>query len=104
MSTYVFAYHGGSMPESEEAAQQVMADWMAWLQGLGEDVLDGGAPVGLAITLHPDGQVVRDGGANPLSGYSLVRAESEEDAVAKARGCPHLRDGGTIEIAEAVEM
>ena len=44
------------------------------------------------------------GGANPASGYSLIAATSLEDAHAKARGCPLLKNGGSIEIAEAFDM
>jgi len=47
---------------------------------------------------------VSGGGANPASGYSLISASNLEDAHSKARGCPLLKAGGTIEIAEAFDM
>jgi hypothetical protein len=42
--------------------------------------------------------------ANPASGYSLIEASDLDDALAKAKGCPHLQGNGTIEIAETFDM
>jgi hypothetical protein len=54
--------------------------------------------------VHPDGSVTDDGGSNPASGYSLIEASDLDDALAKAKGCPHLQGNGTIEIAETFDM
>ncbi len=104
MPKYIFAYHGGKMPETEEEGALVFAQWMNWLDGLGDAVVDGGNPVGPSSTLHPDGSLTCDGGANPLSGYSLISAENIEAATEIARGCPILEAEGSVEIAEAVDM
>ena len=47
--------------------------------------------------------VTDDGGSNPLSGYSVVQADSKEAAIELAKSCPHL-DHGTIEVAEMMKM
>jgi hypothetical protein len=60
--------------------------------------------VGKSSTVHPDGSVTNDGGSNPASGYSLIEASDLDDALAKAKGCPHLQGAGTIEIAETFDM
>jgi hypothetical protein len=60
--------------------------------------------VGMGDIRRRSGIESRDGGANPVSGYSLVEASSLEDAHLKAKGCPLLEAGGTIEIAEAMDM
>ena len=104
MPKFVFAYHGGDMPETEEEGQQVMAEWMAWFEQMGTAVIDGGNPVGPSSTVHPDGSVTADGGSNPLSGYSLIAADDLDTAVALAKNCPILKAQGTIEIAEAIDM
>ena len=104
MPGYIFAYHGGKMPETEEEGARVMAQWEAWLGGMGTAALDPGNPVGPSSTVHPDGSVSCDGGANPLSGYSLVSADSIDHATEIAKGCPILEAGGSVEIAEIVEM
>ncbi|MDH3388872.1 MAG: YciI family protein [Gammaproteobacteria bacterium] len=104
MPKFIFAYHGGKMPETEEEGARVMAEWMAWFENMGTAVVDGGNPVGPSSTLHSDGSVSCDGGPNPLSGYSLVNAESIEQATELARGCPILKAAGSVEIAETFEM
>ena len=104
MAKYVFIYHGGKMPETQEEGEKVMAQWMSWLAGMGEAVVDGGNPVGMSSTVHSDGSVTSDGGANPTSGYSLVQADSLDAALALAKGCPILQAEGTVEVAEAIDM
>ena len=51
-----------------------------------------------------DGSVADNGGSNPVSGYGLFEAAGLDDAIAKARGCPILADGGSVELAEALDM
>lgn len=104
MAKFVFVYHGGKMPETEEEGAQVMAEWQAWLGGMGAAVIDGGAPVGPSSTVNSDGSVSDNGGANPTSGYSLISADSIEQAIAQAKGCPILKAEGSVEVAEAMDM
>lgn len=104
MAKFIFAYHGGGRPETPEAGAEMMQKWNAWLDGLGAAALDRGQPVGMSKTVSASG-VADDGGANPLSGFSLVEADSIDDAVEMAKGCPHLEMGnGTIEVAELMQM
>jgi hypothetical protein len=104
MAKYLFVYHGGKPPANPQEVQEVMNAWGAWFGGLGPAVIDGGNPVGKSYTVKPDGSLVDNGGANPASGYSLIEASSIEDAHAKAKGCPLLKTGGTIEVAQAMDM
>ena len=44
-------------------------------------------------------------GANTaITGYGLFEASDLDDALAKAKGCPILSAGGSIEVAEAIDM
>ena len=104
MAKYLFVYHGGKMASNPQERQEAMNAWGAWFGGLGAAIVDGGNPVGESYTVKADGSLVRDGGANPASGYSLIEAASIEDAHAKAKGCPLLKNGGTVEIAQAMDM
>ena len=88
MAKYLFVYHGGENPKSDEEAAEVMDAWGNWLGSMGSAVVDGGNPVGQSSTVHPDGSVTNDGGANPASGYSLVEASSLEDAHRESEGLP----------------
>ena len=104
MAKYLFVYHGGSHPESKDAQAKVMAAWGEWFGSMGKAVINGGNPVGKSWTVKSNGSVAKDGGANPVSGYSLIEAKDYEEAAAKAKGCPLLASGGSVEIAEAMDM
>ena len=104
MPKYVFAYHGGSMPETEEEQAEVMATWGAWFESMGAAVVDAGNPIHETRTVASDGSSSDGGGANPLNGYSLLTADSIDAAVKLAGGCPVLGAGGSVEVAETMEM
>ena len=104
MAKYLFVYHGGSHPQSKEEQAKVMNAWGQWFGSMGSAVIDGGNPVGKSTTVKSNGTVVKDGGANPASGYSLIEAKSLDEVIAKAKGCPILASGGSIELAETIDM
>ena len=104
MAKYLFVYHGGKNPESEAEVAEVLDSWGAWFGSMGTAVVDGGNPVGMSSTVNEDGSVTDNGGSNPATGYSLIEAPDLDDALAKARGCPILSAGGTVELAEAIDM
>jgi hypothetical protein len=104
MAKYLFVYHGGNTASNPTDMKALMDAWGTWFGSLGAAVIDGGNPVGPSSTVKPDGTLVSGGGSNPASGYSLIEASSLEDAHKKASGCPLLKAGGTIEIAQAMDM
>src|SRR5260221_14751627 len=99
MPNYVFAYHASKRPENPG---QHMAKWKAWVAGLGDALVNPGIALGKSKTVSGAG-VAEGGGPNPLSGFSIVKADSIDAAIVLARGCPHL-DFGTIEVAEDMQM
>mgnify|MGYP000412735545 CR=1 FL=1 len=103
MPKFIFAYHGGKAPETPEEGEKVMAQWRAWFESLGSAVVDPGHPLGMSKTVSSSG-VTDDGGANPISGFSLINAADIDKAAEMAKGCPMLSDGGSVEIAEAFDM
>ena len=103
MQKYLLAYHGGKQFESKEEGQAHMQAWMAWMNGLGDAVVDAGMPVGPSVTVSSEG-VSNDGGPNPLSGITVVQAESIEAAIEMAKACPHINIGGSIEVAPDMMM
>ncbi len=103
MPNYVLAYHGGKTPESPEEGAEQMAKWNAWVGGLGDAVVNPGTPLGKPKTVSSGG-VSDDGGSNPLLGFSIVKADSMDAALEMAKACPTLEIGGTIEVAEVMEM
>ena len=103
MPNYMFAYHGGRKPESPEEGAEMMTKWKAWIADLGDAMVNPGTPMGMSKTVSSGG-VTDDGGPNPLSGYSILAADSMDAALEIAKGCPFLAMGGTIEVAQAMEM
>lgn len=104
MPKFLLAYHGGGMPETEEEGAKAMALWQAWFEKDGPAFVDGGNPVGLSKTVNASG-VADDGGANPVSGYSIIQADDMANALSIAEGCPMVVDGsGSCEVAEIVEI
>jgi len=104
MAKYLMVYHGGSHPQSKEEQAKVMAAWGQWFGSMGKAVIDGGNPVGPSVTVRSNGTVAKDGNANPATGYSLIEAASMDDALAKAKNCPLLAAGGSVEVAQAMDM
>ena len=106
MAKYLFVYHmnGAKAPSDPAEQKKAMDAWGAWFGAMGAAVIDGGNPVGKSSTVKPDGSLVDGGGANPVAGYSLIEASSLQDAHKKAKGCPMLAGGGTIEIAQTLDM
>ncbi|MGI9356140.1 MAG: YciI family protein [Rhizobiaceae bacterium] len=103
MTKFIYAFHGGAMPETPEEGEKVMAAWRSWMESLGDAMIDPGAPVGMSKTVTPGG-VSDDGGSNPLSGYTVVNAANIDEAVEMSKGCPILESGGSIEVAECMDM
>jgi len=104
MAKYLFVYHGGENPKTEAEVAEVLDAWGSWMGAMGAAVIDGGNPVGKSSTVNPDGSVESNGGTNPATGYGLFEAASLEDAIAKAKGCPILPSGGSVELAECIDM
>lgn len=99
MSNYLFIYRGGTTPDSPEEGARVMQAWTDWLGGLGEAVIDPGNPVSQVRIVAANGSV-SDGGGNPCTGYSVIKADSLDAAVAIAKGCPGLQSNTSVEVAE----
>ncbi len=105
MADYLLLYSGGSMPESEAEQAAVMKAWDDWMHNLGGALKDGGNPfTPAAKSISSDG-AVKDGPAGSMaSGYSIITADSLDDAVNKAKGCPVLQGGAQISVFETFQV
>jgi hypothetical protein len=74
-----------------------MAARQEWLGGMGDAVVDWGAPFGASAA-------VNGGGLSGLTGYSIVTAEGVDEAVRMAEGCPIFARGVGVEVYETMEM
>jgi hypothetical protein len=103
MARYFLAYiGGGGMAPTPEEQEKVMAAWGAWMGGLGQKLVDPGAPVMGKTSVTGGGSA--EGTTSGFGGWSVVNADSLEDAEAAARSCPHIAAGGTVEVSEVIEM
>lgn len=103
MPSYLLAYTGGSMPETEQAQAAVMSAWESWFTALGEAVADPGNPFGTSASIAPDGSI-GGAGSSHLTGYTILKADSLSAAVDLAKGCPVLAGGAAIEVYEIVPV
>jgi hypothetical protein len=105
MANYLLLYSGGSMPESEAEQQAVMAAWGAWYDKLGGALVDAGNPfTQMAKSISSDGKV-SDGPAGTMaSGYTIIKADSLDEAAALARGNPVLQGGAQITVFETFNV
>ena len=103
MNDYVFVYRGGHDFGSPEEGAKHMAKWGAWADGLGDASVNRGSPFSKSKTVSSGG-VSDDGGSSPLTGYSIVKAKTLDAALEMAKACPHLDIGGSIVVAEVMEM
>ena len=103
MSQYVIVYIGGNPPSNPEEGKQHFSKYMKWLSSLGDSAVSHANPLGNTHTINFDGTVVK-GGKSSMSGYTIVKADSLDDAISMAKNCPFLDIGGTLEVSELMQM
>ena len=105
MPKYIIAYKGGAKkPSTKEEGAAHMKKWQSWMAGLGDAILNApGTPLGKSMLVSPSG-VSEDAGANALEGYLLVKADDMDAALEIAKSDPYVSMGGTIEVAQIMEM
>jgi YCII-related domain len=75
-------------PSAEAAAA-----WQNWFESLGDALVDPGNAV-----LDDRGVAGAAATPLPLGGYTIVNAETLEEAIRIARGCPAVSEGGAVEV------
>jgi hypothetical protein len=101
MKSYILAYFGEPKFDGPEQAAAQRKRWEAWVDALGDAVVDPGTPLGRPKTVSASGVV--DDGASRLLGFSIVKATSIDVAIGFAKVCPYLEQG-TIDVAEIMRM
>ena len=100
MTKYVFIYHAPMTPEdaappSQEEMDAVMGEWNAWAGKVGERMVDFGTPLAGGVRVTTDGTSPSD---REVAGYSIIEADSKDDALELAKVDPHLHMPGGCEI------
>ena len=86
------------MPENPE---EHPVKFMEWVSDLGEAVVMPGMPLGRTKVVSADG--VSDEGVTQLTGFSIVEADSLEEAVEMTKTCLHLAMS-PVEVVEMKQM
>lgn len=102
MTNFVLIYNGGSgVGMSEEEQQAIMAEWGAWYGELGDAIVDGGNPFGSSKNVGATG--VSDG-TGTATGYTVISADSLDDAAEKVKNHPHIKHGGEVSVYETFQV
>ncbi|MDB5163758.1 MAG: hypothetical protein JWS12_376 [Candidatus Saccharibacteria bacterium] len=98
MGKYVFLYYAGKSDGGSNEA------WGAWFEKLGDKLIDPGNPFndgGQAVSAEG----VMDVREQPVTGYSIVKADSMKTALEIAQGCPLVTGkDGAVCVYEALPM
>jgi hypothetical protein len=86
MQRFLLLYSGPPTPPTATHER-----WPAWFNKVGGALVDIGSPMANGVVLHPDGST--SGDADPLRGYSLIEAESRDEALELLRDHPLLAAG-----------
>ncbi len=103
MPNFLLAYHGGGVPQDEEAEVAMLEAWSEWMANNAEALLDIGTPVGDSRTIASDGTVSATMD-NQITGFAIIEADDVDAALEIARSCPVLAEGGSIELSELADM
>ena len=103
MAQYIITYLGGDQPSSPDEGKRHFAMYKQWLSSLGDAAISPANPFRNTSTVHPDGTVT-GGSTISMSGYTIIEADSMEQALEIARACPFLEIGGTLEVSELMPM
>ncbi|MDR6944858.1 YciI family protein [Mucilaginibacter pocheonensis] len=104
---FVFRNDRQGMPQgSPEELQAITQKWMDWVGGIAAQnklVDRGNRLVANGKVVRPN-NVVTDGPYTEIKeligGYTLIKAESLDEATELAKGCPVLSFGGNVEVRE----
>lgn len=105
MNKYIVIYHAPAeaveqvQDATPEQVQEGMAPWMAWVEKIGDGLVDLGTPLAGGQKVTPSGSSPSD---KSVTGYSILQAENMEAAKALVKDHPHLgwAAGCEIEIHE----
>ncbi len=103
MTEFMIAYHGGRKPDSEEEGKIQMGKWKAWIENLGEKIINPGTPLTVSRIVTSD-DVEDNNNPDAMKGFAIVKAGSLEEAIEIAKSDPFLENGGTIRLSQMMQI
>src|SRR5688572_21055303 len=98
MKKFVFLYYGAW---SETPTQEMKDAWSSWFASFGDKMVDGGNPFGAGREITHAGSKELPLGAESVTGYTIVNADSLDEAEEIAKSCPIITG---IRVYEAMSM
>lgn len=100
MKNYIYTYHSN---QTTQPAPEALTAWNSWFDTLGDALIDGGNPITGQKMLLKDGTIEKD--SNDLIGYSIVKANSIDEAVEMAKNNPLANAPGcAVRVYETGQM
>ena len=103
MKQFVLVYLGGNQPSDPAEANKHMMKYTEWLTSMGDSVVVPTIPLKDTTTVNSDGGI-EAGGSSAMSGFTIVKADSIQEALSIARNCPFLEIGGKLEVSEMMQI
>jgi hypothetical protein len=103
MPQYIFVYLGGDYPSDPEEGNKHFAKYQEWLSSLGDAVVSPAIPFKDTHTVHPN-STIEPGTTSAMSGLSIIKMASMDEALEAAKSCPFLEINGTLEVSEMIDM
>jgi hypothetical protein len=100
MSRFLVTYHGSGMPDDPALMEQAKAAFGNWVAGAGDAIVDPGAPVKMVSQVADQGATE----AVQIGGYSIIQADSVEDARAILSSHPYVARGGSLQVNQILEV
>lgn len=94
MKKFIFLYKGFETPTPE-----IGQAWMKWFEEVGDKMADSGNPMTSGVEVTKDGADEIKMDMEALTGYSIINAESKEEAIALAKTNPMINSVIVYELA-----
>lgn len=93
MKKFIFLYRGPATPQdemTEEQSKEIMSAWQAWMDEIGDALVDMGQPMANGRAIADDGDETK---ATELVGYTIVQADNMNLAMEMTENHPFLSEG-----------
>ena len=96
MKKFIFLYYGYKEPTAD-----IHEAWSQWFASIGDKLIDGGNPFGVGRDVNHAGTTDLPHDENAITGYSIINADSLDEAEKIASTCPFMSG---IYVYEAMPM
>ena len=113
MKDFMMLFHSEPNPDLNPTPEEIQAEvkqWQDWMGGIGAQgkLKNPGEALGFeGKIMHADGSIT-DGPYAELKeivgGFMIVTAESIDEAIQLANGCPALSSGGKVEVRDVMNF